>query len=83
VWLLEAPPAAARVGVWREGFKEPAYGVARWSAYKGPGPMWQKYGSRDAWPSAPKPWRSGRHFPNELSGLYTREEMGQAYTARG
>src|SRR3954467_6544636 len=33
VWLKNDPPAAARVGVYRSGFKEAVYGVATWKSY--------------------------------------------------
>lgn len=83
VWLGELMPAAARVGVLRSDFKEPCYGVARFSSYA------QK--KRDgqltrAWSSMPdvmiakcaESLALRRAFPHELSGLYSSEEMSQA-----
>ena len=33
VWLADGPPAAAQVGVWREGFQEPLYGIVLYREY--------------------------------------------------
>ncbi len=83
VWLSKEPPLAARIGVLRADFKEPCWGVARLDAYAqkkkdgGFTRMWavmadvmlakcaEALGLRKA-------------FPQELSGLYTSDEMAQA-----
>lgn len=76
VWLDSAKPAAARVGVWRTGFHEPCWGVARLDAYNAGGPMWSKMADVMLAKCAESlALRKG--FPVELSGLYTEEEMGQ------
>ncbi|MEE9905530.1 MAG: phage recombination protein Bet [Chlorobium sp.] len=83
VWLSDEPPAAARVGVFKAGFIEPLYRVARFSSYAAK--------RRDG--SLTRMWRSmgdvmiakcaealalRTAFPHELSGLYSDDEMQQS-----
>jgi phage recombination protein Bet len=85
VWLEKTPPAAARIGVLRSDFSEPCWGVARFDAYA----QRKKDGSLTMmWAKMPDVMIAKcaeslglrRAFPQELSGLYTADEMGQAAT---
>ena len=77
VWVEPRPPFAARVGVWRKGFREPAMGVARWSAYSQDSHFWKSMGVEQLAKCA-ESLALRKAFPMELSGLYTPEEMEQA-----
>jgi phage recombination protein Bet len=82
VWLKKEPPVAAKVGVWRNNFKEPCWGVARFDAYSQTGKegglnvMWKKMGDTMIAKCA-ESLALRKAFPQELSGLYTSDEMGQ------
>ena len=82
VWLSPEPPSAARVGILRHDFKEPAWGVARFDAYKqtvkdgGLSKMWKLMGDVMIAKCA-ESLGLRKAFPQELSGLYTSDEMAQ------
>lgn len=76
VWLQATNPTAAKVGVLRRGFAEPVFAVA----------LWREYAQENLWKTMPtlmlakcaEALALRRAFPNDLSGIYTAEEMSQA-----
>ena len=88
VWLTKQSPVAAKIGVLRNDFQEPCWGVARFDAYAQTykeknmnnfklNTMWEKMGDTMIAKCA-EALALRKAFPQELSGLYTSDEMAKA-----
>lgn len=82
VWLKQVAPLAAKVGVWKRGSRSPIWGVATLKSYQQtsgsgqPTQMWAKMPDVMLAKCA-ESLALRKAFPQDLSGLYTAEEMGQ------
>jgi hypothetical protein len=64
--------------VYRSNFDEPLFAVAKWDSYSQPNnPIWKKMPDLMLAKCA-ESLALRKAFPNDMSGIYTDEEMGQA-----
>lgn len=82
IWTKDEPPFAARVGIYKKGFREPIYRHAEWKSFVKttkngePNSFWKKFGTHMLAKCAEG--LAHRAAISDCSGLYLREEMDHA-----
>ncbi|HEY2510184.1 MAG TPA: phage recombination protein Bet [Polyangiaceae bacterium] len=79
VWLDAKPPAAAKVGILKKGWKEPTWGVARFASFyqSGGAGLWDRMPEGQIAKCA-EAQGFRRAFPEDFGGIYVADEMDQA-----
>ena len=80
VWLSDKPPVAARAAVYYKDSPHPVYAVAKFSSYNAGSAIWQKMPDLMIAKCA-EALALRKAFPQDLSGIYSQEEMEQSDTA--
>lgn len=75
IWSESRPPFAAKVGIYRKGFREPLYKIAEWGMYGKAEGLWKSGGRAHMLAKCAEClcWRAA--FPEELAGTFSREEL--------
>jgi len=77
VWLKNTPPVAARAAVYYKDSPHPVYAVAKFSSYNAGSAIWQKMPDLMIAKCA-EALALRKAFPQDLSGIYSQEEMEQS-----
>lgn len=80
VWLKDGPPIACKVGVLHKDFDQPLFAICKFSAYAQDNHMWKKMPEQMIAKVA-ESLALRKAFPQDLSGIYSSEEMEQALPA--
>jgi len=80
MWLDDSPPVACKVGVIHRDFEQPLYAVCKFSGYAQNTPIWKKMPDVMIAKVA-ESLALRKAFPQDLSGIYSNEEMGTALPA--
>lgn len=82
IWVGSKPPTAARVGILRSDWTQPAWGVALFSEFTAGNSMWKSKGAHMLAKCA-EALGFRKAFPHDLAGLMTPEEAERDDRPRG